>query len=144
MDSALLNFGNARKLCLFCLIRQKHHWNYFAFNQSYLAKGKIAPVVFFRQNKIRPISFCMGGSGLDRTVDFQKFSRSGLDRIQFYRIRTGLGLKNFTVRWSLLGLRNSCLGKCVGLGFGLGWAKKSNWGQWQVRKFAVVKVIPLL
>jgi len=24
---------------------QKHCWNYFAFNQSYLAKGKITPVV---------------------------------------------------------------------------------------------------
>jgi len=28
---------------------------------------------------------------------------SGLDRIQLLRIRTGLGLKNFTVRSSLLG-----------------------------------------
>jgi len=27
------------------IIRQKHCWNYFAFNQSYLAKGNIAPVV---------------------------------------------------------------------------------------------------
>jgi len=26
-------------------MNQKHCWNYFAFNQSYLAKGKIAPVV---------------------------------------------------------------------------------------------------
>jgi len=26
-------------------MRQKHGWNYFAFNQSSLAKGKIAPVV---------------------------------------------------------------------------------------------------
>jgi len=24
---------------------QKHCWNYFTFNQSYLAKGKIAPAV---------------------------------------------------------------------------------------------------
>jgi len=24
---------------------QKHFWNYFVFNQSYLAEGKIAPVV---------------------------------------------------------------------------------------------------
>jgi len=24
---------------------QKHCWNYFALNQSYLAKGKIGPVV---------------------------------------------------------------------------------------------------
>jgi len=43
----------------------------------------------------------MGGSGLDQTDDFQKFCGSGLDRIQFYRIRTGPGLKNFTVRSSL-------------------------------------------
>jgi len=33
----------------------------------------------------------MGGSGLNRTDDFQKFCGSGLDWIQFYRIRTGLG-----------------------------------------------------
>jgi len=46
-------------------------------------------------------SFYIGGLGLDRTDDFQKFGGSGLDRIQFYRIRTGLGLKNFTVRSSL-------------------------------------------
>jgi len=43
----------------------------------------------------------MGGSGLDRTDDFQKFCGSGLDRIQFHRIKTGLGMKNFTVRSSL-------------------------------------------
>ena len=43
----------------------------------------------------------MGRSGLDRTDGFQKFCRSGLDRIQFYRTRTALGLKNFTVRSSL-------------------------------------------
>jgi len=48
----------------------------------------------------------MGGSGLDRTDDIQKFCGSGLDRIQFYRIRTGLGLQNFTVRSSLLHIRN--------------------------------------
>jgi len=38
----------------------------------------------------------MGGSRLDRSHDFQKFCGSGLDWIQFCRIRTGLGLKNFT------------------------------------------------
>ena len=52
----------------------------------------------------------MGGSGLDRTHDFQKFCGSGLDRIQFCRIRTGLGLKNYAVRSSL---------GCYGTGFGL-------------------------
>jgi len=44
----------------------------------------------------------MGGSELNRTNYFQKFCGSGLDRIQFYRIRTVLGLKNFTVRSSLV------------------------------------------
>jgi len=38
------NFGNAKRLCLFYLMRQKHCWNYFAFNQSYWAEGKIAAV----------------------------------------------------------------------------------------------------
>jgi len=46
-----------------------------------------------RQNK--NTRFSNGGSGLDRTDDFQKFWRSGLDRIQFFRIRTGLELKIF-------------------------------------------------
>jgi len=40
-------------------------------------------------------------TGLDRTDGSQKLYRSGLDRIQFYWIRTGLGLKNFTVLSSL-------------------------------------------
>ena len=44
----------------------------------------------------------MGGSWLDRTDDFQKFCGSGLDWIQFLRIRIGLGLKSFTVRSSLI------------------------------------------
>jgi len=26
-------------------MNQKHYWNYFAFNQSRLTKGKMAPVV---------------------------------------------------------------------------------------------------
>jgi len=43
-----------------------------------------------RQNK--NTLFYTGRSGLDRTDDFQKFCGSGLDRIQYYRIRTGLGL----------------------------------------------------
>jgi len=29
-------------------MRQKRCWNYFAFNQSYLAKGKIAPAVLLK------------------------------------------------------------------------------------------------
>ena len=41
----LIKLWQCQKLCLFCLMRQKHCWNYFAFNQSYLAEGKIAPVV---------------------------------------------------------------------------------------------------
>jgi len=53
-----------------------------------------------RQNK--NTWFYIGRAGLDQTDDFQKFCRTGLDRIQFYRIRTGFGLKNLTVRSSLL------------------------------------------
>jgi len=55
-----------------------------------------------RQNK--NTWFYMRGSGLDRTDDFQIFCRSGLDRIQFFRIRIGLGLKIFTVHSSLYSL----------------------------------------
>jgi len=46
--------------------------------------------------------FYIGGSGLDRTDDFEKFCGSRLDQIQFYQIKTGLGLENFTVHSSLL------------------------------------------
>jgi len=35
IDTFLLNFGNAERLCLFCLMRQRHCWKYFAFNHSY-------------------------------------------------------------------------------------------------------------
>jgi len=52
-----------------------------------------------RQNK--DIWIYIGRSGLDQTDDFQKLWGSGLDRIQFHRIRTGLKLKNFTVSSSL-------------------------------------------
>jgi len=57
--------------------------------------------------------FHIGGWGLDRTDDFKKFCGSRLDRIQFYRIRTGLGLKNFTVRSSLVQRCHQCCQPCV-------------------------------
>jgi len=53
-----------------------------------------------RQNKTT--WFYIGGSGLDCPDDFQKFCRSGLHRIQFYRNKTGLRPKNFTVRSSMV------------------------------------------
>ena len=57
------------------------------------------------------------GSGLDRTDDFQKLCGSGLDRIQLLRIRIGLGLKNFTVSSSLPGAR--CAEQCYHCFFSL-------------------------
>ena len=109
----LVNFWKHKRLCLFCLLIQKHCWNYFDFNQSYLAKGKIAPVVFCLMRQNINTWFYIGGSGLDRTNDFEKFCGSGLDRIQFYRIRNGLGLKNFTVRSSLPVGYEAFLTKCL-------------------------------
>jgi len=50
---------------------QQHYWNYFAFKQLYLAKSKIAPVVFLMRQNNNIFSFRMGGSALDRTDDFQ-------------------------------------------------------------------------
>jgi len=41
----LVKFWKCQRLHLFCHMRQKHCWNYFAFNQLYLAEDKIAPVV---------------------------------------------------------------------------------------------------
>jgi len=54
----------------------------------------------------------MGGSGLDWADDFQKFCGSGLDRIQLLQIRIGLGLKNFTVRSSLVRNNQNTSKKC--------------------------------
>ena len=52
----VLNFGSAKKLCLICFLRQKHSCKYFAFNQSYLVKGKIAPAVLLPLKvKIAPV-----------------------------------------------------------------------------------------
>jgi len=64
MNYTMLSFGNAKRLCLFCLMRQ---------------------------NEIH--GFTWADQGLDRTDGFQKFCVSGLDRIQFLRIRIGLGVK---------------------------------------------------
>jgi len=52
---------------------QEHRWHYFAFNQLYLAKGKITPVVLLPHEAKYNTRFYMGGSGLNRTHDFQKF-----------------------------------------------------------------------
>ena len=98
----MLNFCNAKTLCLFCLMSQEHRWHYFAFNQFFLANGKIAPEVLLPHDAKYNTRFYMSGSGLDWTHDFQTFCGSGLDRIQFCWIRTGIGLKNFTVRSSLV------------------------------------------
>jgi len=102
IDNSLLNFGNAKRLSilpheakallqLFCLQPIRFGWKQNSFSGAFASWSKI---------KIH--YFTWGGSGLDRTDHFQKFCGSGLDRIQFYRIRTGLGLKNFTVRSSLV------------------------------------------
>jgi len=75
-------------------MRQKHSYNYFAFNQSYLAGA------FASWGKIK-IHHLTGPNRTGSDWWFSKILRTGLDRIQFYWIRTGPGLKNFTVRSSL-------------------------------------------
>jgi len=92
----------------------EHRWHYFPFKQLYLAKGKIAQAVLLPHEAKYNTQFYIGRSGLDRTHDFQKFGGSGLDWIQFCRSRTGLGLKNFTIRSSLLCCHHQ---RCTGSGF---------------------------
>jgi len=67
-------------LCLFSLMRQKRCWEHFAFNQSYI--------------------FMLADQDWIGRMIFNNFADQ--DWIQFHRIRTGLGLKNFTVRSSLV------------------------------------------
>jgi len=67
------------KGCLFCLVRQKHSYNNFAFNQSYLAKGKKLQWCFCLMRQNKNSLFYTSGSGLDRTDDFQKIFGPGLD-----------------------------------------------------------------
>ena len=50
-----------------------------------------------RSEKSWTMPSLMAGSGLNRTDNFHKFYGSRLDRIHFFRIRIGLGLKIFTV-----------------------------------------------
>jgi len=44
-DTALLNFGNVKSLCLFRFMRQKNSWNCFSFSNIPLVKGKRVPAV---------------------------------------------------------------------------------------------------
>jgi len=73
--------------------------------------------------------FYMGGSGLDRTDDFQKFCGSGLDRIQFYRIRTGLRLKisQSAHLWKLGGFRSKSYWFDNNIGLCRRWATVNLW-----------------
>ena len=76
--------------------------NYFASNQLYLAKGKIAPVVLLPDEakwKYMILHWRI------RTESDWWFSKIFRIRIGFNFIRTGLGLKNFTVRSSLMSSR---------------------------------------
>jgi len=52
IDTFLLNWRNAKRLCLFCLIMQKHCCNYFAFYQSHLPKGNSSSSCFASWGKI--------------------------------------------------------------------------------------------
>jgi len=86
---------------MFCLMTHRHSWNYFDFNQSYLAKGKIAPVVLLLHEAKQKNMILHGRISTGSDWWFSKICGSGRDRIQFDRIRTGIGLKNFPVRSSL-------------------------------------------
>jgi len=46
-------------LFLFCLMKQKHCWSYFAFNQIQYFEGKIVPIMLFlmRQNRHSLLAF---------------------------------------------------------------------------------------
>jgi len=83
----LLIFVNAKRLCLFCLMRQKHCWNYFAFNQSYLVKGKIAPVTFASRGKIKIHGFTLADQDWIGLVIFKNFADQDWIRFNFIRSR---------------------------------------------------------
>ena len=102
IDTSLLNLGNDKRLCLFCLIMQKHCWNYFAFNQSYLAKSKIAPVVVLPHEA--KYKYMILHSRIRTGSDwwFSKILRIRTGSDSILSDQAGLGLKNFTVRSSLL------------------------------------------
>jgi len=88
-------------LQLFCLQPIIFEWRQNSLSGAFASWGKI---------KIQYFTWAVR----DWTDDFQQFCGSGQDRIQFYQIRTGLRLKNFTVRSSLncslhQALQSSCL-----------------------------------
>jgi len=48
------------KLCiLFCLMRQKHHWSYFAFSQIQMVEGTIVPAVHLPHEAKIDTDFCI-------------------------------------------------------------------------------------
>jgi len=55
-------------------MRQKHCWNYFAFNQSYLTESKIAPVILLpHENKINIPDFTLADQDWIRLMIFKNF-----------------------------------------------------------------------
>ena len=102
----LVKFWKCQKAVSACLMRQNHCWNYFAFNQSYLAKGKIAPAVPLPHEAKEKWMILHWRLRTGSDWWFSKILLTGLDWIQFYWIRTELGLKNFIVRSSLLDSQN--------------------------------------
>jgi len=57
-------------LQLFCLMRQKHSYNYFALNESYLVEGKIASVVLLPHEHGRSFVAKCGGTAWCETNVF--------------------------------------------------------------------------
>jgi len=75
----LVKFWKCQKAVTIFPHEAKAPLKYFAFNQSYLAKGKIAPVILLPHKAKQKYMIYIDGSGLDRSDDFQKFCGSRLE-----------------------------------------------------------------
>jgi len=92
-------FGNAKRLYLFCLMMQKHCWNYLAFNQSYWRQNSSSSS-FASWGKIKTHGFMCADQDWLGLMIFKNFADQ--DWIGFNFIRSELDSDwKITVRSSL-------------------------------------------
>ena len=77
-----------KKVAWRCASYKKLCWDYFAFNQSYLLKGKIAPVVLLPHDAKKIHDFTLADQDWIGLMIFKTFADQ--DWIEFNFIRSGL------------------------------------------------------
>ena len=106
----LADFGNAKRLYLLCLMRQKHCWNYFALNQSFDWRQNSSSSSFASWGKIKIHVFTLADQDW-----------IGPMILKILRIRTGSDSILSDQGWTRTEKFHSPLISAVDV-FGMGWA----------------------